>query len=63
MLGVLKTIEEARAYAIKIEGITSEKHHIFHVPEGTMGYKLGYRFGTCRTEERPAYEKDGAKFV
>jgi hypothetical protein len=61
--GVLRTIGDARDYAAHIAGLVRLPVHIFAVPEGTAAHEIGYRFGTCRDDERKAYEADGAAIV
>ena len=60
---VLQTLEHARYHANQMEKLTGEPHHVFKVPEDSIAYAFGYRFGTCKESERDAYVGEGAELV
>lgn len=62
-MNAIKTLAEARKYAIDIAKLRNEPVHIFKVAKGTVAYEYGYRLGTCLDSEREAYERDGVNFL
>jgi hypothetical protein len=58
-----KTLKEIRAYAARLEEMTGVARLCFKIPEGSEAYLMGYRFATCREDERDDYATDGAVFV
>jgi hypothetical protein len=57
---ILRTLDQARDYALSIAVFVRLPVHIFAVPEGTRAHDMGFRFGTFRDDERREWESEGA---
>ena len=63
MSRMLKTVAQARAYALTLENLTGVARLVFVVPPWGEAYAQGWRFGVCEASERDAYQAQGAVFV